>query len=515
MGKLQSQVKIAPKPFFTQSQNGLLQRKCACGGTPGVDGECAACHARRLSLQRQSISGPEAAPPIVHEVLRSPGQPLDPATRAFMEPRFGHDFSRVRVHTDSHAAASAREVNALAYTVGRDIAFASGNYQPATLMGRQLIAHELAHTIQQENAMPQPVQAFRLSRPDDASELEADQVANAALGRTSIAVQSSTPLVLARQPEPFPKGPSPSPSPSEPTEEKPDFSKTGLSTERGRLSSWGWGAPETNNIYHDCNIEELERSKFLQFVRSLAVPPQDRGRRKKPMNAEDVFGITHFDPNKAKPPEIAAVPFDDAGKTHFKLRPTHAEMPPIRAAYTKAAVFIEGAQAFGGEECKEERIIQNRKTGSAKLPVQWNLTPEGAQKFKEAEQEHCNDIRYAFDMTLGLYASGINNVAAAERTYSTEQQAVQDAISYIGVTPDKMLINFYEMALKTRLRDDREWHTGGATGTQTGNTKHHQIPSLQNGCRYVETVDAESLPDVGKHPSSEVVESAPAPRGKR
>ena len=62
-------------------------------------------------------------PPIVHEVLHSPGQPLDPATRAFMEPRFGHDFSTVRVHTDARAAASARTVNALAYTVGRDVVF--------------------------------------------------------------------------------------------------------------------------------------------------------------------------------------------------------------------------------------------------------------------------------------------------------------------------------------------------------------------------------------------------------
>ena len=60
-------------------------------------------------------------PSIVHEVLRSPGQPLDATTRGFMEPRFGYDFRAVRVHTDSQAAESARAVNALAYTVGRDV----------------------------------------------------------------------------------------------------------------------------------------------------------------------------------------------------------------------------------------------------------------------------------------------------------------------------------------------------------------------------------------------------------
>jgi hypothetical protein len=93
----------------------LLQRKYACGGTPGVDGECDQCRKRRL--QRQA-SNPETAPPIVHETLSSPGQPLDASTRAFMERRFGHDFSKIRIHADEKAAASARAVNALAYTVG-------------------------------------------------------------------------------------------------------------------------------------------------------------------------------------------------------------------------------------------------------------------------------------------------------------------------------------------------------------------------------------------------------------
>src|SRR6185436_6855081 len=80
------------------------------------------------------------APPAIEKVLRSPGQALDPATRAFMEPRFGHDFSRVRVHTDTRAAESARAVNALAYTVGRDVVFGAGKYAPETTSGKQLIA---------------------------------------------------------------------------------------------------------------------------------------------------------------------------------------------------------------------------------------------------------------------------------------------------------------------------------------------------------------------------------------
>ena len=94
----------------------------------------------------QSAAG--EAPSIVHEVLRAPGQPLDAATRDFFEPRFGRDFSRVRVHTDAKAAESARTMGARAYTLGSDIVFASNAFSPATSAGRRLLAHELVHTAQ-------------------------------------------------------------------------------------------------------------------------------------------------------------------------------------------------------------------------------------------------------------------------------------------------------------------------------------------------------------------------------
>lgn len=102
--------------------------------------------------QRRAASGaasPTVAPSIVHDVLNSPGRPLDAATRAFMEPRFGHDFSRVRVHSGSMAEQSARDLNAHAYTVGHNIVFGAGRFAPGTQEGRRLIAHELTHVVQQ------------------------------------------------------------------------------------------------------------------------------------------------------------------------------------------------------------------------------------------------------------------------------------------------------------------------------------------------------------------------------
>jgi len=130
----------AEKKSFRPSAGGLLQRKCD------------RCREKEKTLQRSAVgSAPETVPPIVHEVLRSPGQPLDVATRAFMEPRFGHDFSQVRVHTDAKAAESVRSVNALAFTLGNNIVFGLDQYVPKTPAGRLLLAHELAHVIQQGN----------------------------------------------------------------------------------------------------------------------------------------------------------------------------------------------------------------------------------------------------------------------------------------------------------------------------------------------------------------------------
>jgi len=143
--------------------SGILQRKCACGGAAADGQECDECREKSSLIQRSAEnSGPVShggttAPPIVRDVLRSPGTPLDSATRAFMEPRFGQDFSGVRVHGDSQAAASARAINARAYTVGRNIVFGTGEYNPVTPEGKQLIAHELVHTLQQKAPSSEPV----------------------------------------------------------------------------------------------------------------------------------------------------------------------------------------------------------------------------------------------------------------------------------------------------------------------------------------------------------------------
>ncbi|HEY0546168.1 MAG TPA: DUF4157 domain-containing protein [Pyrinomonadaceae bacterium] len=130
-----------------QAPTALLQRKCnAC-----QDEEPERKLLRRKERDRSSEGElkPEAAP-LIEGTLVSQGQPLQAAARNFFEPRFARDFSDVRVHTDAQAAASARAVNAEAYTIGRDVVFAKEKYQPQTEAGRRLIAHELTHVLQQE-----------------------------------------------------------------------------------------------------------------------------------------------------------------------------------------------------------------------------------------------------------------------------------------------------------------------------------------------------------------------------
>ena len=173
----------------------MLQRQCTCGNHTVAGGECAGCAKNKNGLQRKlaigssndpleheadrianqvlaaparsAVSGAplhiqrfsgqsneqmDAAPASVDQALASPGRPLAPVLRQDMEQHFGHDFSQVRVHSGGVAEQSARDVNAHAYAVGRDMVFSPGRFAPGTHEGRRLIAHELTHVVQQEHA---------------------------------------------------------------------------------------------------------------------------------------------------------------------------------------------------------------------------------------------------------------------------------------------------------------------------------------------------------------------------
>ena len=207
-------------PFRPAPKPSALRRKCSCGGTPGPTGECEVCRRKRLGLQRRPSSpaagrrsggspagpgrSPAVAPPIVHRALAAPGRALDPRTRTSLEARFGHDLSRVRVHDDRLAAASARSVAAEAYTVGPHVVFAAGRYRPASATGRTLLAHEVAHVVQQGPAPRVRAGTLPVGDPADPAEREADSAARGA-GRAGSSTRSGG--LLRRQPTPGAQAP--------------------------------------------------------------------------------------------------------------------------------------------------------------------------------------------------------------------------------------------------------------------------------------------------------------------
>ncbi len=210
----QSAPQAAVTRYTPVTAGAWLQRQCACGAKTGaLSGECDECRHRALGVQTRlmlstpgdvweqeadrvaarvtgmsdaavtqraprqlqrlgggALSGVQA-PPLVTQTLRQPGQTLDTGTRAFFEPRLGYDLSRVRIHHDPLAATSARAVNAHAYTVGEHVVFGAGRFEPASSPGRSLLAHELAHVIQQRGALQRhaisPEPEVSLSPEDD------------------------------------------------------------------------------------------------------------------------------------------------------------------------------------------------------------------------------------------------------------------------------------------------------------------------------------------------------------
>jgi hypothetical protein len=259
------------RSIFTPVRSGLLQRKCACGGTPGLRGECESCRKKRESgTLLRATAHPSSrnlhtseVPPIVHEVLRSPGQPLDAGTRAFMEPRFGHDFGRVRIHAGAQTSSeSARALGALAFTVGRHVVFAAGQHAPGTNEGKKLLAHELTHVVQQRAESNPKGNAAMAS---DAYEQQAERTAQLVLqpdlvgslpSRLGEAVSriSFAPAIIQRQEDP--KKPGARPGGLDPTS-----NPAAAALERARLLGEKGGAVPPEPELDSCDPTQTNEVK--------------------------------------------------------------------------------------------------------------------------------------------------------------------------------------------------------------------------------------------------------------
>ncbi|MDP1679911.1 MAG: DUF4157 domain-containing protein [Candidatus Nitrotoga sp.] len=542
---------VAKSPLVGKSPHAglLLRRKCACGGSASssLSSECGECNKKRLQkklsigasndpleqeadriadqvlaapahstisgipprIQRhsgQSSGQADTAPASVDRVLAGSGRPLDTVLQQDMGQRFGHDFSQVRVHTGAAAEQSARDVNAQAYTVGDSIVFGAGEFAPGSSEGRRLIAHELTHVVQQSG----PDESTRGARQSDEKR---------GLSPFPMSAISHARSVLSRQEDPTLKQMAddarkvPGPSANVPGEAEDKF-EDAVSKPSGRLknsapATWGWGSPETDNLYQECTVAPMARERFIQFRATLPKGPPHPQRKNPSEGPGFVLGATWPDVAAAIPPRIAAEPVQEDGKTLYRLKPTYAGMAPIKSASTQAGTFQEGITTFAVYESTGKRVCPDL---GGRAPLFWRITEGGAQKIWAGEMEHCSDIRAAFEVTLALYASVINNEAAAERRYRTDKSVISETkkrLNNIPLDPVDMLNTYGTEIEKTRLRDTLHWHDGVTSNSLT---------PQENNCKgYLGTFSESSFPEVGdgpgqeKHPPQEVLQG---PAGK-
>jgi hypothetical protein len=438
-------------PTFTPVSRGRLQRKCACGRAPGPTGECEECRKRKLQRRASNSPAPSSThhppssvsevPPIVHEVLRSPGQPLDAETREFMEPRFGHDFSHVRVHTDTKAAESAYAINAHAYTLGENVVFADGRYQPRSARGRHLLAHELAHTIQQANHKRVAPHHISVGRADDISERHADAKADSVVSPLSVGPDLLT-LPEYRSLQPI---------------------------LRRQLCNKA-----------DDKIVTGPLNPQLPDIKCEPTPKTSTEIKSIPGVVQGVLGVTL--------PVITGIEASHhsmaGGMCKTTVTPWTMKLDPF--LYTKAGMYDDGKESVTSGDCKG-------KTISKKL----RITEAMEQKIKEGEIEHCNDNKLAFSLSLGEYNEAAKDIAG--RDYCAEKTPCQD--EFLKRFQDRTGVAWGRqgpiggcLLSKSQLRDAKGWHTSNSYPDYAVDCS-----------MVTYTSDPKRMKDIGKHPSSEVV----------
>jgi hypothetical protein len=398
-----------------------------------------------------------------------------------MEPYFNYDFGRVRVHTDSEAAASAQEIAALAYTVGQNIVFGAGQYAPRTSRGRHLLAHELAHTIQQSH-LPEQAADLPISARNDRLETEAETAAHsvepAENGRTNATarvpqLQAEASPVVRRQPV---SGKDEHGLPPIQTLPKKEEVTPGTDEKSPEPECKG-----TSDVPLPCTPQPLSFDEFQKT------------------GPQEAFGHTTYSPQQIPVPEVLTEPVK-GGKVVLKM--TQAKQVACESAYVKAntkpfwrTISIDEAdphQKGLAEQCKGNSYTR-----------QFVITPDGEKKLQEAELEHCTDYKYAFDHSIGCYASVVNELARKKTQFASEQDAVKEVTARTGREPSTWMDRYFELLAKSALRDTNKWHT--AIDPPGPGLEIEVQKSGRCQARGVGEINAKSYPQVGKHSTADLI----------
>lgn len=421
-------------------------------------------------LQRQTAGNANvsSAPPIAHEVLGSSGQPLDAKTRAFMEPRFGHDFGYVRVHADSQAAQSAQAVGASAYAVGRDIVFAHDQFAPHSVSGQHLLAHELAHTIQQSGGASAGDELC-VGPQNDPFEREAERISSSVL-TTSAAIPPqkhvtapslATGLALQRQPKGENRDPK-TPNIESTLKKKEEFIPVSICS-------------SSSDAKIPCTPVALPNADFLA-----------KG------GPRDALGFTKALPEKSRPPEILT---QEVGKDHTViLKPTKAVQISCESFITKAGKPFTRSTDF-------DKDHPNFDQCGGKFDRLFVVTSDGEKRLAEAEMEHCRDFKYAYDVSLGCYETVINEFAKKKTQFPSAKDAEDAVVNRVGQKPALWMPHYADLFEKTKIRDTNKWHEPPASEGWTS------LKVIGKRCSTEDTtpINAKSFPQVGRHAARDII----------
>lgn len=306
---------------------------------------------------------------------------------------------------------------------------------------------------------------LRIGRADDALEREADQTADrvlrgehlpSALSRVSASVQRDGPAT----------GDAPKTTPQDTPNVAPkDTPKAPAEGDAGAT------AAGTATTAPTCDPQGFKRADYL----------------KQPGTSTNDFGLTQLTASSATVPAVVTKP----AKGGVTLEPTTAALPTIPSVYTAADTFIEGEAHFLGSGGRYD-------CPSGKKPIQWTITPKGADKIREGELDHCADFQLAFDLSLQRYADAVNALAG-KRVFANQAAAVKALKKVVGVHPDDWFSTFTCLAGKTLIRDKRNWHKPIPKQPPDRDSAHCDVVRLR--------ITESSLPEVGqaKHPASEII----------
>lgn len=222
-----------------------------------------------------------------------------------------------------------------------------------------------------------------------------------------------------------------------------------------------------------CNPKGLSRKDYLA----------------QPHTSTNDFGLTRFAGNIKMELTTRKV------RGRFMLEPLKVALPVITSFYTKADTFIEG----------EVVVLSNDRAkcpGGGKMPLQWQIFSPGANKIREGEVEHCMDLKYAYDVTLGWYSQVVDNLIAKRRRFRSVAAALKHLEKLTGTHPNNWVSVFECLAKKTEVRDGRKftsaWHMPQVKP---------RPPRLKDGCKFARALvtGATNFPQLGKHPTPDVI----------